>query len=194
MTSIMYFCSQLCFSLSLALYLFSAHAIAASPDDKTKKDQTATQSTSNDKATTTNTDKKMAKTCDMEVTANDAMQFNTKELKIPADCTNLKLTFKNIGKLPKTAMGHNLVIAEKSKTDDLIKAGLQAGANKDYIPNSPDVLASTKLLSGGESDVIEIDVNTLRGKDLNFFCLFPGHTAAMRGSVVFENTPSQSTS
>lgn len=124
--------------------------------------------------------------CEVEVTANDAMQYSTKEITIGAQCAQLKLTLKSTGKLPKTAMGHNLVIAEASQVDQLIAAGLKAGPAQDYIPKSEHVLAATKLLGGGESDTITVDVAQLGGKNLQFFCLFPGHTTVMRGSVKVE--------
>lgn len=126
------------------------------------------------------------KVCEQTLEANDAMKYSTSELVVAADCTQLKLTLKHTGKLPKSAMGHNLVIAETSKVDDLIKAGLKAGPDKNYIPESKDVLLSTQLLGGGESDTVTVDVASLKGKDLSFFCLFPGHTTAMRGSVKVE--------
>jgi len=109
-------------------------------------------------------------------------------LKVAADCAKLSVNFKHVGRLPKVAMGHNIVFAETSKVDGLIKAGLQAGPSKNYIPESADVLAASKLLSGGESDTVTLDVTDLANKDLMFFCLFPGHTAAMRVPVTFEKS------
>ena len=127
------------------------------------------------------------KVCELELTSNDAMKYSTNEIMVGAECAQLKITLKHVGKLPKTAMGHNLVIAEKSKVDALFAAGLKAGPAKNYIPDSEDILAATKLLGGGESDTITVDVKKLEGKqDLEFFCLFPGHMAAMRGSVKLE--------
>ena len=121
--------------------------------------------------------------CEQTISANDAMKFDTKELKIDGACKTFKLTLKHTGRLPITAMGHNLVIAEDSKMDEVIQAGIKAGAAKGYIPDSADVLVATKLLGGGESDTTMIEVAKLEGKSLSFFCLFPGHTTMMRGKV-----------
>ena len=41
------------------------------------------------------------------------MMFDIKSFNASAKGTDFKLTFKNIGKLPKIAMGHNLVILKK---------------------------------------------------------------------------------
>ena len=43
---------------------------------------------------------------------NDSMQFDVKSFNASAG-SDFKLTFKNTGKLPKIAMGHNLVILKK---------------------------------------------------------------------------------
>ena len=43
------------------------------------------------------------------ITGNDKMQFDIKEFTVkPGE--KVELTFKNVGELPKLAMGHNLVI------------------------------------------------------------------------------------
>lgn len=125
----------------------------------------------------------MDSSCEQVVSANDMMKFDTKQITIGADCQTFKLTLKHTGRLPLASMGHNLVITEESKADQVIKAGLQAGAAKGYVPDSPDVLAATKLLGGGDTDTIHIDVAKLAGKSLAFFCLFPGHFSMMRGQV-----------
>ena len=46
------------------------------------------------------------------ITGNDTMQFSTREFSVPAG-KKVELEFKNIGKLPKIAMGHNLVILKE---------------------------------------------------------------------------------
>ena len=80
--------------------------------------------------------------------------------------------------------------------DAVIKAGLKAGPTKDYIPDSKDVLVATKLLPGidkSKEDTVEFSVDTLKGKELAFFCLFPGHYGAMQGTVTIEgDTPKKS--
>ena len=60
---------------------------------------------------TADTEKKVAQKADQEVVveANDQMQFNKKAFEIKAG-DSIKLTLKHVGKLPKIAMGHNLVI------------------------------------------------------------------------------------
>ena len=49
---------------------------------------------------------------EITITGNDTMQFDLKTFEVNAG-DKVKLTFKNIGKIPKIAMGHNLVVLKK---------------------------------------------------------------------------------
>jgi len=96
------------------------------------------------------------------ITGNDTMQFDVKEFSVKAGA-KVELTFKNIGKLPKLAMGHNLVI---------LKEGV-----------SP--LKFGKLLGPGESEKLTFTAPKQEGL-YQFLCSFPGHYAIMRGVMVVE--------
>ena len=49
---------------------------------------------------------------EITISGNDTMQFDVKNFEVTSG-KDVKLTFKNVGKLPKIAMGHNLVILKK---------------------------------------------------------------------------------
>ena len=122
------------------------------------------------------------------ITGNDTMQFDIKSFNASRG-TNFKLTFKNTGKLPKIAMGHNLVILKKGVS--AIAFGqkvLAAGGNAtNALPESVkgDVLAHTKLLGPGETEVINFKVPMETGS-YEYVCTFPGHFAMMRGVMEVE--------
>ena len=60
---------------------------------------------------------------------------------------------------------------------------MSAGADNNYLPkDDPRVLAHTKLVGGGESTSVTFKTDGLAGKDLTFFCSFPGHFAMMKGT------------
>ena len=99
-----------------------------------------------------------AKTCAVAIEGNDQMQYNLKEIKIAADCTEVEVTLKHVGKLPATAMGHNWVL---TATPDMAAVG-----------ESTSVKFSTSILK--------------KGGDYSFFCSFPGHWALMHGKLIFE--------
>lgn len=122
------------------------------------------------------------------ITGNDSMQFDTKEFTVKAG-QKVELTFKNVGKLPKLAMGHNLVILKEGvsplKFGQKIM-GMGAGPTNPLPKESLDeVIAATKLLGPGESDKITFTAPSKPGLH-QFLCSFPGHYAIMRGVMVVE--------
>lgn len=82
-------------------------------------------------------------------------------------------------------MQHNLVI---SKPGTLKKVGAAAddlardpqGAQKNYVPEIPEVLHATKLLEPGEVVTLTFTAPTEPG-DYPFVCTFPGHWRMMNG-------------
>ena len=120
------------------------------------------------------------------ITGNDTMQFDTKEFTVKAG-EEVELELKNIGKLPKIAMGHNLVILKKGIS--AIKFGqkiMGMGASATNVlpaASMDDVIAATKLLGPSENDTITFTAPNEAG-DYQFVCTFPGHFAMMRGIMV----------
>ena len=124
-----------------------------------------------------------AKTCDVAVEATDAMSYNTKVI-ATAGCSEIKLTLKHAGKLPKAAMGHNLVIAAEADMKNIIATATKSGFAKDYSPGTEHVIAATKMVGGGEYDTFTMSTSKLKkGTKYKFFCTFPGHSAIMVGDV-----------
>lgn len=126
--------------------------------------------------------------CKASVESNDAMQFNTKALSVPASCKSFSITLHHVGKLPKAAMGHNLVVAKSADMAGIASDGIAAGVAQDYVkPGDARIIAHTKLIGGGESTTVELPVAQLKaGTDYAFFCSFPGHSALMKGSIKLE--------
>lgn len=128
-----------------------------------------------------------AKTCQVAIEGNDVMQYNLKEIKIGADCTAVQVTLKHTGKLAASIMGHNWVLAKTADLQPLANDGMKAGLPNGFLPKGdPRVLASTKIVGGGESTAVTFSTSTLvRGGDYSYFCSFPGHVALMRGRFIF---------
>lgn len=123
---------------------------------------------------------------EVAITANDSMQFNVKEIAAkPGE--KIKLTLSNVGKLPKTAMGHNWVLLKPMTADAFNKLAMSGASNPpDYLPkNKTSVLANTKMLGGGETDTIEFTAPTAPGK-YPFYCSFPGHFGMMKGNLIVQ--------
>ncbi|NRA64097.1 MAG: azurin [Pseudobacteriovorax sp.] len=127
-----------------------------------------------------------AKTCKFTVKGSDAMQYDIKEIKIEKECKTVEITLQHSGKLPKVAMGHNLVISKTSDIEGVNKDGIAAGPTADYVKKGDKrVIAATKVVGGGEKDTISFSVDKLKaGEDYSYFCTFPGHYTIMRGKLI----------
>ena len=121
--------------------------------------------------------------CATTVEANDAMQFNTKEIQVSKACKEFTITLKHTGTQPKASMGHNIVIGKTEDMDGIFKDGVGA-ADTDYVkPDDARVVAHTKLIGGGEESSLTLDPAKLADGEYKFACTFPGHGALMNGKV-----------
>lgn len=127
----------------------------------------------------------LAAECATTIEGNDAMQYDKQTITVPSTCKTFAVTLKHVGKLPKTAMGHNWVLSHSSDKDGVIADGMKAGAANSYEkPNDARIIAHTKLLGGGESDTVTIDIAKLKkGETYAYMCTFPGHAALMHGTL-----------
>ena len=128
-----------------------------------------------------------ADNCKAEITGNDLMQYDKKELKFDASCATVEITLKHIGKLAKEAMGHNWVLVNTADAMAVANDGLSAGLAANYIKaGDKRVIAHTKVVGGGESDTVKIPASALKkGGDYSYECTFPGHSALMKGKFIF---------
>jgi azurin len=118
----------------------------------------------------------------LELTGNDAMQYNTKALEVTTG-DKVTLSFKHIGVQPVIAMGHNVVILKAGTAIPTIAQKCMTAKATDYIPEDADskaaIIAHTKLIGGGQSDTITFTAGEPGAYP--FFCSFPGHFALMSG-------------
>jgi len=133
---------------------------------------------------TTTTTEPAVKEVTLNVTGDDQMKFNTTELRVKPG-QQVTIILKNIGKLPKESMGHNLVILQPyTDIEDFSKKAQSAGLDKDYIPESEaeKIVIHTKLLGAGESDTITFTAPD--EGEYDFICSFPGHHMSMKGKFI----------
>ena len=123
---------------------------------------------------------------DQEVTisCNDQMQFDKKAFEVKTG-EKVKLILKNIGKLPKIAMGHNLIILKKGEEVPAFAMKVMTAKESDFIPvddaTKAKMLAHTKLLGPGETDTITVTFK--EAGVYNYLCSFPGHFGLMQGKI-----------
>jgi azurin len=128
-----------------------------------------------------------AKVCKLEITGNDLMQYDKKELKVDKDCTSVEVTLKHIGKLPAATMGHNWTLVKTADATAVANDGLAAGLPSDYIKaGDKRVIAHTKVVGGGQSASVTFPTSALQaGESYTYLCTFPGHSALMKGKFSF---------
>ena len=124
------------------------------------------------------------KVCKVEISGNDAMQFDKKEISIAADCTDVELTLKHSGKLAANIMGHNWVLSKTADVASVSTDGIPGGLAGNYVKKGDTrVLAHTKVIGGGQSDTVKFSTSVLKkGESYTYFCSFPGHAAIMKGA------------
>lgn len=122
--------------------------------------------------------------CSVQIDGNDAMQFNKTAIDVPKACKSFTVQLRHAGKMPKAAMGHNWVLAKTADVQAVANDGIAAGLDKQYVkPGDARVIAHTRVVGGGESDSVAVDVSNLKaGESYTFFCSFPGHAGVMKGS------------
>jgi azurin len=127
------------------------------------------------------------KVCKLAISGNDLMQYDKKELAVAADCTSVELTLTHGGKLPKEAMGHNWVLVNTPDLSAVANSGMSAGIANNYVDKSDKkVLASTKVVGGGETATVTFPTSILKkGGAYSYLCTYPGHNSVMRGVLKF---------
>ena len=119
----------------------------------------------------------------LRITGNDQMQFDKKELRVK-EGQQVELTLIHSGKMTKEAMGHNFILLKQGT--DMTAFGEEAlnAKEADYIPESDAIIVHTRLLGGGQMDVITFDAPAKGTYD--FLCSFPGHVALINGKFIVE--------
>lgn len=111
------------------------------------------------------------------------LQYKEKELTAEAG-KPIELSFNNIDTLMVT--GHNLLVCKPGTLDTIAAAAMAGAADPEfakagYVPVSDDVLAASKLLTPGQSEVLKFTLT--EPGDYPYVCTFPGHSAIMKGVI-----------
>ena len=125
--------------------------------------------------------------CKVEISGNDQMQYDKKEIDVPASCKEVTVTLHHAGQLPAAAMGHNWALVNTPDLTAVANAGMGAGLASNYIQaGDKRVIAHTKVVGGGQTDSVTFSTAALKpGGDYSYLCTFPGHNALMRGKFKF---------
>lgn len=126
-----------------------------------------------------------AATCSTTITGNDALRYDKSTITVPKSCATFTVTLKNVGSMPRSVMGHNVVIAPAADEQAVINDGAIAGIDHDYVkPNDANVIANTTVIGGDDTASTTFNVSALKaGTPYEFFCTCPGHASLMRGKI-----------
>jgi azurin len=124
--------------------------------------------------------------CTIAIKGDDAMKYDLKEATVSASCASITIELTHAGKLPVTAMGHNVVISKTADLSAVAAAGIKAGAAASYVPaGDARVIAHTDLIGGGAKTKVSFPGNKLTaGGDYSFYCTMPGHSTMMKGKLI----------
>jgi azurin len=125
-----------------------------------------------------------ADACKLEISGNDAMQFDKQSLAVPASCKDITVTLHHSGKLAKDVMGHDWVLVNTPDLAAVANDGISAGIAANYLkPGDKRVLAHTSIVGGGETTSVTFPASVLKaGGSYSYLCSFPGHSALMHGT------------
>jgi azurin len=115
---------------------------------------------------------------EVTVQADDKMRYDFTAFDVSPG-QKVSVTFKNIGTTPKFSMGHNFVVLDRTITTTNIQSAFldkaSTEAAHDYVPpGAKEVLAHSKLLGPGETEVVTFNAPYIPGEYL-YVCSFPGH-------------------
>jgi azurin len=115
---------------------------------------------------------------EVTIQADDKMRYDVTAFDASPG-QKISVTIKNIGTTPKFSMGHNFVMLDRIiNTGNVQSAFLDKAsteASHDYVPpGAKEVLAHSKLLGPGESEVVTFNAPYIPGEYL-YLCSFPGH-------------------
>lgn len=121
----------------------------------------------------------------LKLTGNDQMQYDVKELTVTAG-QKVTIEFKHIGKLPKAAMGHNVVILKAGTEVPAFAMKCVAAKDNDYIAQDAEskklIIAHSKMIGGGESTSFTFTAPA--AGEYSYLCTFPGHFVVMQGKLI----------
>ena len=127
----------------------------------------------------------IALSCEITIEGNDAIRFSLNQIAMPAPCAQFTVHLKHVGKLPKSAMGHNWVLTRKQDMAGVIKEAMAAGAARDYLdPSDHRIIAHTPAIGGGQQTSVTFPTDRLKpDEEYVFFCSYGAHHVLMQGML-----------
>lgn len=166
----------------LGIGAFTFVACGGNTESTTTDEPIATEDTATEEVAPATDETADANTIVIE--GNDQMQYNKTEFTVKAG--EVTITIKNVGSLPAEAMSHDVVVL-KPGTD--VKAVGMASVQDGGIEKvegdlKASIIGYTEMAGPGEEKTATF--NLTEPGVYPFFCSFPGHFAAMQGTITVE--------
>jgi azurin len=116
------------------------------------------------------------------IEVGDNMKFSPAAI-TAAPGESIKVVLKDVGQMPKMAMGHNFVLIDKGADAKRVVDACASARDAEFVAPAvrPQLLAWTRLVGPGETVDATFTAPARRG-DYQFICTFPGHFAVgMKG-------------
>ena len=123
--------------------------------------------------------------CSIDVSSGDNLKFDKNKLIIDSTCSKFAINFKHEGQMAAKTAGHNIVIVRSKDFDTVVsKIDMKLGTESGFLPDMNEVIAKTAIIGGGSQTSIIMNASQLsKDETYTFFCSFPGHYGAMKGTV-----------
>ena len=123
--------------------------------------------------------------CSIDVSSGDNLKFDKNKLIIDSTCSKFAINFKHEGQMAAKTAGHNIVIVRSKDFDTVVsKIDMKLGTESGFLPDMKEVIAKTAIIGGGSQTSIIMNASQLsKDETYTFFCSFPGHYGAMKGTV-----------
>jgi azurin len=116
-------------------------------------------------------------------TVREQMRYDTSRLVVKSG-EPFEIRFENVDFMP-----HNLVLVKPGTREKvgLLSARMKPddldGDGRAFIPESPDILAATKLIEPHQKTALKLTAPTQDGT-YDYFCTYPGHYLIMWGQLI----------
>ncbi len=99
--------------------------------------------------------------------------------------TSAKVTLKLVNEGTEQSMIHNVVITSEGTSQAVATAGAAVGASGNYVPKSPDVIASSPLALPGQTVEINFE-SPVQAVAYDFICTYPEHRHTRVGKIIIK--------
>lgn len=167
----------------LGIGAFTFVACGGNTESTTTDEPVATEETTTTEETAPAADQ-TADANTIVIEGNDQMQYNKTEFTVKAG--EVTISIKNVGKLPAEAMSHDVVVLKPGT--DVKTVGMESakvgGIEKITGDLKNSIIGYTEMAGPGEEKTATFNLS--EPGVYPFFCSFPGHFAAMQGTITVE--------